>query len=264
MTATAANIEAAAARILATYSSGVPCAPVRDLLADGDIDGAYAAQNINTDKWLAEGRRLVGRKIGLTSRVVQEQLGVDQPDFGMLYADMLIDDGAEVASGRLIQPRVEAEVAFVLGRDAADGDMTRAQLEAAIDHALPALEIVDSRIKDWNISLVDTIADNASSGLYVLGKEPRRLDQLDLVNCKMTMVGRTGAVSSGSGAACLGNPLNAALWLARILARVGRPLRAGDHIMSGALGAMAPAAAGDAFTANIEGLGSVGISFARG
>ncbi len=228
----------------------------------GDAGRAYAVQEINTARRLGEGRRLVGRKIGLTSPAVQRQLGVDQPDYGMLFDDMVVPEGWEVAADRLIQPKVEAEVAFVLGRDLADERLTIADLLRAIDFALPAIEIVDSRIADWKISFLDTVADNASSGLYVLGTVPRRLEALDLGPAKMVMTEGDRQVSGGTGAACLGHPLNATLWLASTMARLGRPLQAGDTILSGALGPMVTVERGRRYDARIEGLGSVSASFA--
>lgn len=229
-----------------------------------DADNAYAIQEINTDRRLAEGRRLVGRKIGLTSPAVQRQLGVDQPDYGMLFDDMAVPDGAEVAHGSLIQPKVEAEVALVMGGDLTDERLTMADLLRTVEFALPAIEIVDSRIADWRISFLDTVADNASSGLYVLGNVPRRLEGLDLRETGMVMTVDGNILSQGSGAACLGNPLNATLWLARMMARLGRPLRAGDTVLSGALGPMVTVTPGSVYEARIEALGSVRVAFPGG
>lgn len=255
-------IEGVASRLRGAAASGNPIAPVRDELAAGGVQAAYAVQNVNTGHALAQGRRLVGRKIGLTSKSVQRQLGVDSPDFGMLFADMALGDGEEVALGKVMQPRVEAEVAFVLARDLAHEQVTLTDVISAVAYALPAIEIVGSRIAKWDIKLVDTVADNASAGLFVLGAEPRKLDGLDLRMCGMVMQNRGEAVSVGAGAACLGHPLNAALWLARTMVEVGRPLEAGDVIMSGALGPMVAVAPGDVVDARINGLGSVRAAFA--
>jgi 2-keto-4-pentenoate hydratase len=243
--------------------SGVPCAPVRDLLPEGALDLAYAAQEINTQRGIEKGRRLVGRKIGLTSLAVQKQLGVDQPDYGMLFDDMAIPDGWEISRKQLIQPKVEAEVAFVLDRDLDSDRLTIADVIRAVAFALPAIEVVDSRVKDWKIGILDTIADNASSGLYVLGATPKKLQHLDLRAAGMVMESAGEPVSVGAGAACLGDPLSAMLWLAKTMARVGRPLKAGDTVLSGALGPMAPASWGNVFEARIEGLGSVRAAFAK-
>ena len=255
-------IAAAAAALAAAETSRTPCAPVRVLLGvEAGIDDAYAVQRHNTHRALAAGRRLVGRKIGLTAVAVQRQLGVDQPDYGMLFADMCVADDDAIPMARLIQPKVEAEVALVLERDLDVAQPTVADLLRATAFALPALEIVDSRIADWDIRLIDTIADNASSGLFVLGGPARRLDGLDLRAITMQMRRNDEMVSSGSGADCLGNPLNAAVWLARRMVELGMPLRAGDVIMTGALGPMVPAEPGNVFTAEIAGLGTVRTRF---
>lgn len=242
--------------------SGIACDPIAPLLPAGDLAAAYLAQEIGTARALAEGRVLVGRKIGLTSKAVQRQLGVDQPDYGMLFDDMAVPDGWEIPAGRLIQPKVEAEVAFVLGRGLDHARLTLAEVIAAVDYAVPALEVVDSRIAGWKIGIVDTIADNASSGLYVLGNTPRRLEGLDLRLAGMAMECRGELVSAGVGAACLGHPLNAMWWLAQTMARAGRPLQAGDTVLSGALGPMVTVAVGETYEAHVMGLGSVRARFA--
>ena len=256
-------INAAAAVLRRVYSTGEPCAPISDTFPGQTPPTAYAIQEVNTRKWLAEGRRLLGRKIGLTSKAVQEQLGVDQPDYGMLFADMAVNDGAEADMSRLVQPKIEAEIALVLERDLDSHRSSMADVIAATAYALPALEIVDSRIRNWEISIVDTIADNASSGLFVLGRTARKLDKLDLRLCAMVMERCGAQVSAGAGAACLGNPLNAAVWLANKMAQTDYPLRAGDVLLSGALGPMAPVNPGDVFETRISGLGSVSVSFSK-
>jgi len=243
--------------------TGVACPPVRELLDGGDLETAYAVQQLNVRRGVDAGRRVVGRKIGLTSPSVQRQLGVDQPDFGALFADMAVPDGGEVSVGRLLQPKVEAEVALVLGRDLPERECTVVDVLRAVDFALPALEIVDSRVRNWDISLVDTVADNASCGLYVLGATPVPLTAVDLRTVTMTMSRGGETISEGTGADCLGSPLTAAVWLASALAERGDPLRAGDLVLTGALGPMTPAAPGDAFEAHISGLGSVRVRFAE-
>ncbi|BCX75800.1 MAG: 2-keto-4-pentenoate hydratase [Pseudomonadales bacterium RIFCSPHIGHO2_12_FULL_40_16] len=244
--------------------SGTAIAPVRNLIGEMDLEAAYAVQEVNTQRALNAGRRLVGRKIGLTSVAVQKQLGVEQPDYGMLFADMARTEGEDISLNEVLQPKVEAEIAFVFGRDIDDEHLTVADLFRAIEYAVPAIEIVGSRIANWDIRITDTIADNASSGLYVLGSMPKRLCDFDSRHAGMVMERQGLLVSSGVGAACLGSPLNAVLWLAKVMAKLGRPLRAGDTVLSGALGPMVPVAAGDIFNVRIEGLGSVTANFAKG
>lgn len=255
------HLQQAADLLWNAHQHAEPCLPVRELIGANDVAAAYAVQKINTERWLAQGRRLVGRKIGLTSKVVQKQLGVDQPDFGMLFADMCIADGEEVAAGRVMQAKVEAEIALVIERPLSHDRHTVADIINATAYALPAIEIVGSRIANWDIRLTDTIADNASSGLFVLGSRPVKLDAFDVIGCGMLMERRGDQVSAGAGAACLGNPLHAAVWLADMMAQVGSPLQPGDVVMTGALGPMVVAAAGDVFEASIEGLGSVRAAF---
>ena len=244
----------------------VPCAPLRERIqaaaGEGDpVACAYAVQQHNAQRRIDAGARVVGRKIGLTSDAVQRQLGVDSPDFGILFADMAFGDGEEIPLARTLQPKVEAEIALVLERDLTHERHTFADLVSATAYALPAIEVVGSRIENWNIRLLDTVADNASSGAFVLGSRPVRLERLDLAGCAMTMERRGETVSSGSGAACLANPLNAAVWLADMMVRVGTPLRAGDVLLTGALGPMVAVAPGDRFTARIDGLGELRAAF---
>ncbi|MCK9511866.1 MAG: fumarylacetoacetate hydrolase family protein [Pigmentiphaga sp.] len=255
------DIEAAAKLLRQACEQREPIAPLRDRFPALTADDAYAIQEHNTQRRLAEGGRLVGRKIGLTARSVQMQLGVDQPDYGMLFADMAIPDGEPIGWCRLIQPKVEAEVALVMEHDLPEPGLTVAQLLRAVAFALPAIEIVDSRIADWNTRFVDTVADNASSGAFVLGNTPVGLRRLDLRLAGMVMERAGEQVSLGAGAACLGHPLNAAVWLANRMARLGRGLMAGDVVLTGAFGPMVAARPGDVFEARIQGLGSVRAAF---
>ena len=254
-------VETLAATLSAAAATGRPIAPLRDRVPAIDADLAYAIQDANTRAWLAAGRRLVGRKIGLTSLAVQQQLGVDRPDYGMLFADMAVGDAEPVALTRLIQPKVEAEVALVLGRDLTHEKHTYADVMRATEYVLPAIEIVDSRIERWDIRFVDTVADNASSGLFVLGSAPKRLHEVDVTQCAMRMTCGTEVVSTGNGRACLGSPLTAAGWLADVMVRCGRPLIAGDVVLTGALGPMVTVAGPARFDATIEGLGSLSALF---
>jgi 2-keto-4-pentenoate hydratase len=236
-------------------------APIHPRLGERATDLAYAVQQLGIDRAVRAGDRVVGRKIGLTSVAVQRQLGVDQPDAGTLLASMELAS-EDVVPDCLIQPKAEAEVAFVLESDVTPERPTASEVLAAIGYAVAAIEIVDSAIVDWKIGIVDTIADNASSGLYVLGTERRKVSAVDLRLAGMVLEKNGEPVSFGAGAACLGHPLRAVLWLARTLAARGTPLRAGDIVLSGALGPMVTTAPGDRIEARIEGLGRVGATFA--
>lgn len=240
-------------------ATGKTIAPISSGFGISGLENAYTVADLTTQARLAEpGRRIVGKKVGLTSRAVQQQLGVDQPDFGVLFDDMEFLHGDVIPSERLLQPKIEAEIAFVVGRDLPAGTPSWSEFLAAISYALPAIEIVDSAIADWKIKLEDTVADNASSGLYVLGEQPVALGTLALESVGMEMSVNGQTVSLGSGAACLGHPLRAAFWLTRTLGVRGHPLRAGEVILSGALGPMAPVRSGDLVLARIGALGSVG------
>ena len=250
-----------ATRLLAAEADCAPIDPIAAELGSTQVASAYAVQAEVTRRGLAGGRRLVGRKIGLTSKAVQQQLGVDQPDYGALFADMEVATGGEVQRAKLIQPRIEAEIAIVLDRDLPEPDVTMGELMRAVAYAVPALEIVDSRISDWKITILDTVADNGSSARFVLGAAPKRLTDVDLESCGMAMSRNGAVVSVGSGAACLGHPLKAALWLARAMAVAGHSLRAGDVVLTGALGPVSPAAAGEFYEARISGFAPVNVRF---
>ena len=255
------NIERAADRLWQAAQTGVACQPIRDLLGVSDLSAAYAAQQINTDRKIKAGQQVVGCKIGLTSEAVQRQLSVDQPDFGILTDAMEVENGGTIAWDQLMQPKVEAEIAFVLSHDLDSDSISMDELIQSIDCACSCIEVVGSRIEAWNIRLTDTIADNASASHFVMGSGRMSLDQTDLINCRMTLRKNGEIASSGTGRACLGNPLNAALWLARTMQGFGTPLRAGGVILAGALGPMVVGLPGDFYEAEIDGLGLVSVSF---
>ena len=264
-----AAVGAAVERLATAQSTRVPCAPVRDLIGTDDLAAAYAVQQGLVQARIAGGVTVVGRKIGATSKAVQDQLGVDQPDFGYLLSDMDVSGsaapgGAPVPMRTLVQPRVEAEVAFVLARDlapASEDELTYDHVRDAVEVALPALEIVDSRIADWDIGFTDTVADNASSGLYVVGPSGAPLSELEPRDVDMTLSINGEVRSSGSGTACLGDPVEALRWLAVQCHRFGDPLRAGQVVLSGALGPFVPFASGDRVEASISGFAPLTVSF---
>lgn len=255
------EIQQAAIALRSAAATGEYIAPLHQTWSDMTIEHAYAIQHQNTQWKISQGRSTIGCKIGLTSVAVQRQLGVNQPDFGMLFDDMCYGDGQPIPASILTQPKIEAEIAFVIGSDIDQENPTQIDVLNSIAYALPALEIVGSRIANWNISITDTIADNASSSAFVLGGTPVQLDNLDLRLCGMVMERKGEPVSVGAGAACLGHPINAVTWLAQTMTRLGHPLRAGTIVLSGALGPMVAVSPGDAIEARINGIGSVRAFF---
>jgi 2-keto-4-pentenoate hydratase len=247
----------AAERLIEAERTGKPGRPVRDLI--GTSADGYAVQELLTRHALAEGRRPVGRKIALTNLEVQRRFGAAEPAHGLLYADRARLDGGTIALADLMQPRVEAEVAFVLGADLEGGPYTAADVIRAVDFVLPAIDIADTRVADWDLTLPDLIADNAAAGLFVLGSDPRDPRTLDLGAAAMTMTRNGKQVSTGIGAQCLGHPLNALVWLAN---RTSTPLLAGDVVLTGTIGEVAIPVAGDEFEVRIDGLSVVRAVFA--
>lgn len=245
-----------AAALAEAHKSAAAIPPVRKVIGD-DLTGAYRIQEQLIRMLQGPDERRSGRKIGLTSPAVQEQLGVDQPDYGMLLETMEISSGGTIDVSKLVAPRVEAEVAFVLSREITDASAET--VYEAVDYAVGALEIVDSRIENWDISIVDTVADNASSAGFVLGDSRLSLDDFEPRNAEMELIVNGEVVSTGNGQACLGDPLNALVWVAKTALACGDPLQAGEVILSGALGPMVPLRAGDSVTANIGPLGSVSV-----
>lgn len=228
------------------------------------VEEAYAVQSAANRLWLEGGRRPVGRKIGLTSASVQAQLGIDQPDFGVLWADYAFTEGEVIDTGRFMQPKAELEVAFVMDRSFDDPAAPMAELIRRVAYAVPALEVVDSAIRNWEIDLVDTVADNASGGGFLLGLGARRLSDLDLRLCGGILSRNGKAVSRGLGLDCMGSPLNATLWLARRMAELGQPLMEGEIVMSGAFGPMVPVGPGEVYLGEISGFSPIQVSFDDG
>ncbi|EQA47294.1 putative 2-oxopent-4-enoate hydratase [Leptospira broomii serovar Hurstbridge str. 5399] len=251
------NIQSAASALRAARNSGKPIPPISETYGIQGLEISYEIAKVNNSERLKTGVKEVGKKIGLTSRAVQIQLGVDQPDFGTLFSDMEYLDSDAVPTAGLLQPKIEAEVAFILARDIQENIPSYGEFLNSILYALPALEIVDSAIENWKIKLEDTVADNASCGLFVLGNQPIALGNLDLAGVGMFLRKNGKIESVGSGAACLNHPLRAAYWLAKNLIERGQGLRAGQIVLSGALGPMVPIQPGDDLDAEITGLGRV-------
>jgi 2-keto-4-pentenoate hydratase len=263
-TLTAREAEALANRLWNARTHGKPCEPLTQLRPALTVGDAYLISKENYWRRLrSAGARAVGRKIGLTSRAVQQQLGVDQPDFGYLTSDMQVPDGGTLKAGSLIHGRVEGEVAFVLGTELR-GKPSFEDVVKATQHVAVCIEIIDSRVRDWKIAIQDTVADNASSAFFVLGSHPRKLADVDLRMAGMSLWKNGQLESTGVGAACLDHPVNAVAWLARTMTELGDPLQKGDVILSGAYGPIVPFAEGDRCEVRINGLGSVSASYGRG
>jgi 2-keto-4-pentenoate hydratase len=236
--------------------------PLTELEPNLTVEEAYQVQLHTIQKRVETGKCIVGKKIGLTSLAMQNLLGVDQPDYGHLLDDMVIENGGVISPERILQPKVEGEIAFVLKKDLVGPQVTIMDVLQATDYVLPALEIVDSRVADWRIKLQDTIADNASSGLYVLGGKPLSVDQFDLAQAGMVLYKNGEIVNTGVGAAALGHPATCVAWLANKLSEFGITLKAGEVILSGALSAAVSAEPGDHFQARFAHLGEVSVRFA--
>lgn len=249
------RIEHVAQLLSTALETRTPVAPIAEHLES--LEEAYQVQARVMGKRESADNPLVGHKVGLTAEAVRAQLGVHQPDFGVLLADMRLAAGETLDLGRLIQPKIEAEIAFILASDVNAVD--RESILDAVECVVAALEIVDSRIVDWRIGFFDTVADNASSGLYVLGQDRIDPRTLDLRGVQMTMTVDGEQVSVGRGADCLGDPVEALVWVARTAAEQGRPLRAGEVVLSGALGPMVPLTAGTIVEAEITGVGRVSV-----
>jgi 2-keto-4-pentenoate hydratase len=225
------------------------------------VEEAYEIQLENIERKVAQGQTIVGKKIGLTSKAMQDLLGVDEPDYGHLLDSMVIENGSAVPKQKVLQPKVEGEIAFILKKDLKGPNVTTLDVLQATDYILPAIEVVDSRVQDWKIKLPDTIADNASSAFYALGGKPVKIEDVDLELLGMVLTKNGKLVNTGVGAAALGNPAQCVAWLANRLADFDISLRAGEVILSGALSAAVDAEEGDTFTARFAHLGEVSVHF---
>lgn len=255
------SLDEAAERLLQARREHRTTTPVRHLIGPLDGDAAYGVQRRVTAALEDGTRHVVGHKIGLTSPAVQAQLGVDQPDFGVLFDDMIRVSPANIPIEELLQPRVEAELAIVLSADLDDDTLDYHDVRAAAGTVVAALEIVDSRITGWDISFADTVADNASAGMVVLGSDHHTLDDIEPAAVTMAMAIDAVTVSTGRGTDCLGDPLSALLWLARRAQANGDPLRAGQLVLTGALGPVRPVTAGSTVVAHISGFEPVTAHF---
>jgi 2-keto-4-pentenoate hydratase len=257
------SIAKAAETLLGAYASRLPVAPLTAARPDLSATDAYAIQLAQVISWTADGAVVKGHKVGLTSAAMQRQLGVDQPDFGHLLDTMFLPEGTAADYSRLLQPKAEPEIALVLGRPLRGPGVTVAEAIAAVDFVLPALEIIDSRIADWKITLPDTIADNASSGAVVLGSRPVRPESVDLAltGCLLQRNGRIEG--TGAGGAVLGSPVNALVWLANTLGTLGVGLEAGHVVLPGSVCAAIPFGPGDTVSAAFDRIGSVSITFSE-
>ncbi|MEH7388526.1 fumarylacetoacetate hydrolase family protein [Bacillus sp. JJ1521] len=255
------KIEQFALQLAKAESTGVGIDPPTSVDSELTVKDAYYIQLENIKKRLSQGQKIVGKKIGLTSLAMQNLLGVDEPDYGHLLDRMVVENGGKISFEKVLQPKVEAEIAFILNKDLRGPNVTALDVLHATEYIVPALEIVDSRVKDWKIKLADTVADNASSGFYVLGGKPTKVEDIDLELIGMTLSKNGELSNTGVGAAALGNPANCVAWLANKLSEFDIPLRAGEVILSGALSAAIEAREGDSFTARFAHIGQVSVRF---
>ena len=235
--------------------------PLTSRHPDITIEEAYAIQQRLNARRVDAGERIIGKKIGVTSRAVMDMLGVYQPDFGLLTDGMVYNEGDAIPAATLIQPKAEGEIAFVLKNDLIGPGISAADVLAATEGVMACFEIVDSRIRDWKIGIADTVADNASCGVFVLGDRLVDPRGLDLTTCGMVLEKNGEIVATGAGAAALGAPANAVAWLANTLGRLGIPLKAGEVVLSGSLAIMVPVKAGDSLRVSIGGIGGCSVRF---
>lgn len=258
---TAEKSERLAEHLSSAWEKGIGVEPVTELAPDLSVDEAYQVQLVTIKQAVDSGKVITGKKIGLTSKAMQDSLGVGEPDYGHLLDSMVIENGGSVPNNKILQAKVEGEIAFVLKEDLVGPNVSSFDVLQATDYIVPALEIVDSRVKDWKITLADTVADNASSGLYVLGDTKTNVTEVDLKQIGMAFYKNDTLVNTGVGAAALGDPAKCVAWLANKLHTYGIALKKGEVILSGALSAAVPGAAGDTFQAKFADIGEVTVSF---
>ena len=243
--------------------SSTSLTPLTERYPDITIEQAYQISLQFLQRREAAGQKLIGKKIGVTSKAVQDMLNVHQPDFGFLTDAMQVEDGSAVSKAEhcLVQPRAEGEIAFILKADLNGPGITASEVLAATEYVVPCFEIVDSRIRDWKIAIEDTVADNASCGVFALGSARIDPRTVDLANVELTMTKNGEPAGSGLGSAVQGHPCEAVAWLANTLGKLGIPFRKGEIILSGALAPLVPVTAGDRIEMNITGLGTASLTF---
>lgn len=242
-------------------STGKTISPLTSRGFDISVVDAYHIQQRVLASRIEKGEKIIGKKIGVTSKVVQDMLNVHQPDFGYLLDGMVYNEGESIPMSSLIQPKAEGEIAFVLKKDLMGPGITSADVLAATEGVMACFEIVDSRIEDWKIKIQDTVADNASCGVFVLGDRLVPVENLDLSLCGMVVEKNGEIIGTGAGVAALGSPVNAVCWLANTLGQLGIPLKAGEVILSGSLAPLFPVAAGDSLRVSIGGIGGCSVRF---
>ena len=247
--------------LYAALTAGKTVSPLTSRGFDITIEDAYHIQQRMLARRIETGKRVVGKKIGVTSKAVMNMLGVGQPDFGYLLDGMVYNEGESIPMDSLIQPKAEGEIAFLMNKDLMGPGLTAADILAATEGVMACFEIVDSRIQDWKIKIQDTVADNASCGVFVLGDKLVDPRKVDLALCGMVLEKNGEIVVTGAGAATMASPVNAMVWLANTLGRLGIGLNAGDIVLSGALGAMVPVKAGDSLRCTIGGIGGCSVRF---
>ncbi|PAU89304.1 2-oxopent-4-enoate hydratase [Pseudomonas sp. WN033] len=255
------NLDQLGDELFAALRDARMVAPLTERFPQLRIEDAYAIQQHLIARRLEAGERIIGKKIGVTSQAVMDMLKVDQPDFGQLTDRMVVNQGESIDMSRLIQPKAEGEIAFVLKHDLTGPGVTASDVLRATEGVMACFEIVDSRIRDWQIRIQDTVADNASCGVFVLGDRLVDPRTLDLYSTGMVLEKNGRVVGTGAGAATMGSPVTAVAWLANTLGQLGMSLKAGEVILSGALSAMVPVAAGDNLRMHLAGIGGASVRF---